>query len=348
MPKSITAILTGISEYNNKDWKNLNSPNANVEELYKVLINLKIDILLPKSKNSNPKKLNYSEFNENLIQFNNSNQSEHKSDTALFYFAGHGIQTEKDYYLIPSDSFKFNKRTSISLKTIIEEYLSEFNNKIIIIDACRTFDKESESSPRFDYENTFIALSTSFGKPAKDSLDENTCTIYTKKLIEVLTSNPSLEIKEIFQKVKDGVELETKGNQSPSMFPNLSGEFYFQAPEKEVSTEVESKDIQSENNHSFSRTEKVFNIQFDTNPEIKKSELRKILVEKYNEEEFKILCSDLSEEMKERGINLDLRLESLGGKTFQNNIQNLIELFSRKNLYNDLIQFFKERNDIKS
>ena len=63
------------------------------------------------------------------------------ADTALFYYAGHGVQAHDQNYLLPVDA-KFDdvsglKRRSVALADVIGEMQARAGTVLVFVDACR-------------------------------------------------------------------------------------------------------------------------------------------------------------------------------------------------------------------
>lgn len=104
---------------------------------------------------------------------------------------------------------------------------------IVILDACRDnpFSRGFRSSTRglavvssATAKGTFIAYATSPGKVASDGETRN--GLYTKHLLKNMKTL-GLPVEQVFKRVLQGVEQETKGKQSPWTTSSFSGDFYF-------------------------------------------------------------------------------------------------------------------------
>ena len=103
-------------------------------------------------------------------------------DTALFFYAGHGVQIANENFLVPVDFVPGNslasaKLSTISVAQIFEELKSKRAKKnIIILDACRSNPVAEKYSleaglaqPQNAGKETFVAFSTSIGQVAADN-----------------------------------------------------------------------------------------------------------------------------------------------------------------------------------
>ena len=163
-------------------------------------------------------------------------------DTALFFYAGHGVQIANENFLVPVDFVPGNsiasaKFSCMSVALILEELKSKRARKnIVILDACRSNPVAEKYSleaglaqPQNSGKETFIAFSTGPGQVAADNPDGRN-SWFTEALSEYV-SQPSLtiEINEVFNKVKKRVSDATEGRQTPWTTSNMTG-FYFHPP----------------------------------------------------------------------------------------------------------------------
>ena len=163
-------------------------------------------------------------------------------DTALFFYAGHGVQIANENFLVPVDFVPGNsiasaKFSCMSVALILEELKSKRARKnIVILDACRSNPVAEKYSleaglaqPQNSGKETFIAFSTGPGQVAADNPDGRN-SWFTEALAEYV-AQPSLtiEINEVFNKVKKRVSDATEGRQTPWTTSNMTG-FYFHPP----------------------------------------------------------------------------------------------------------------------
>ncbi len=161
-----------------------------------------------------------------------------KYNVGLFYYSGHGLQSQGDNYLVPIDarirSAVDIKYTSINANQILDkmEYANKHTN-LLILDACRNnpyksirkgFNKGlAEMSPR----GSLIAFATSPKMTALDGTERN--SIYTKHLLRQLRTKPYLSVVDLLTQVAGGVARETLQKQWPWMSASLTKQFCFGA-----------------------------------------------------------------------------------------------------------------------
>jgi Caspase domain len=163
-------------------------------------------------------------------------------DTALFFYAGHGMQIANENFLVPvdfkpADSLVSAKLACMSVAQIFEELKRKRAKvNIVILDACRsnpvTAKYTSEAGlaqPQEAGKQTFIAFSTGPGQVALDNV-EGRNSWFTEALADLIEQpSMTLEINEVFTRVKRRVNEATEGKQMPWVISGLSTDFYFRA-----------------------------------------------------------------------------------------------------------------------
>jgi len=164
-------------------------------------------------------------------------------DTALFFYAGHGVQIANENFLVPVDftpgnSMAAAKFSTTSVAQIFEELKAHRPKKsIIILDACRSNPLAEKYSleaglaqPQNAGKEMFVAFSTSIGQVAADNPDGRN-SWFTEALSDFIgQANLTIGIDEIFNKVKKRVSDATDGKQTPWVTSSLSTSFYFHLP----------------------------------------------------------------------------------------------------------------------
>jgi tetratricopeptide (TPR) repeat protein len=164
-------------------------------------------------------------------------------DTALFFYAGHGVQIANENFLVPVDFVPGNSLSSAKFSCMsVAQIFDELNRKrakknIIILDACRSNPVAEKYSleaglaqPQNPGKETYIAFSTGPGQVAADNPDGRN-SWFTEALSEfVRQPTLTLELNEVFTKVKKRVSDATEGRQTPWTISSLTSGFYFHAP----------------------------------------------------------------------------------------------------------------------
>lgn len=136
-----------------------------------------------------------------------------KNGLALFYFAGHGVEVNRQNYLIPVDA-KLSNRVMVKYKTISESLVLDLleesgsNMNVVVLDCCR--DNPFQRSwtrgirtrglavPSAIPEGTLIAYATAPGTTASDGTGEN--SPYSRELARALAARPQqgLLLRDVF------------------------------------------------------------------------------------------------------------------------------------------------------
>jgi formylglycine-generating enzyme required for sulfatase activity len=158
-----------------------------------------------------------------------------RNNVALFYYAGHGMQSNGINYLIPIDA-KLEKENdlkyqAVNINFIVEEFQQyPQNTNIVILDACRDnplaswarsgargFKAISPSS------GTIIAFATAEGNTASDGEGSN--GLFTSKLVaQMRVAQP---IETVFKNTRVEVIKASGNKQSPQEWSMLTGNFQF-------------------------------------------------------------------------------------------------------------------------
>jgi hypothetical protein len=179
--------------------------------------------------------LNTREMKRAVIDFGNKLRS---NDVGLFYYAGHGVQSNGKNYLIPVDA-EIEKEADITvdgvdLDTVMAQIEGAKNRlNIVILDACRNdFSTRGWNNPNRGLlqvanapSGTFIAYATAPGSTASDNKSGQN-GLYTQELLRALRQ-PGLRIEEVFKQVRLRVKELSEGRQIPWESSSLEGEFFF-------------------------------------------------------------------------------------------------------------------------
>lgn len=180
-------------------------------------------------------------------------------DTALVFYAGHGVEIDGENYLLPIDieapnqaSEDFIKFESIGLSDILLRVQSTgARTTLMFIDACRD-NPFAESTGRSiggtrglarvtAPEGTFVVFSAGARQQALDRLsgpDPDPNSVFTRILLPKL-KEPNLELRQLVSDVRVEVrDLALKQNhqQFPAYYDELLGKFYFNTGDQPVET----------------------------------------------------------------------------------------------------------------
>jgi tetratricopeptide (TPR) repeat protein len=168
-----------------------------------------------------------------------------KADTALVFYAGHGLQHNGINYLVPVDARiedEADLRKLFNLAQVIDDLQSAARVRILIVDACRdnnVVQQLARRSPatraaaltrglaRIDgADGTLIAFATQPNRVAADGAGRN--SPFTRALLKHMVT-PGLELRTLMTRVRAEVVSTTDGAQRPEVWDSLVGEFAFKA-----------------------------------------------------------------------------------------------------------------------
>ena len=171
-----------------------------------------------------------------------------QADWALIYFAGHGIEIERVNYLIPTDARLVDDRDVKAETVSYEELLSTMNGaralRLVVLDACRV-------NPFKDQMRRTVASRgpTDRGLARPPETGPGTLVVYAAKEGEVAVDDagganspfasaliaelkvPGVELRRVFDNVRDDVLEATDNRQQPFTYGSLPGrrDFFFVA-----------------------------------------------------------------------------------------------------------------------
>ena len=221
------ALVIGNSDYSKPEMK-LKNPVNDAQDIAKRLEKLGFYVILILDAT-------LSEMNAALTEFE---LQAAEYDVALFYFAGHGIQSKGENYLLPTNIDYLTEGNVSDLCLRAGQVINQMDAtkcklKIAVLDACRndplsrgwhrgagSRGLSSMDSP----DGTIIAFSTAPGHTASDGTGRN--SPYTESFLEVL-DRPNLDIEVFFKKVGALVKNKTGKAQNPWVSSSNSGTFFF-------------------------------------------------------------------------------------------------------------------------
>ncbi len=169
------------------------------------------------------------------------------AEMAAIFYAGHGIEIERQNYLIPVDAeLKTDRDVSfeaINLDQLMASVADAKGLKLVLLDACRNnpfasrmrMTRSTRSIGRGlsrvePPSGILVGYAAKEGTTADDGDGRN--SPYTKALLKYL-EQPGLEIGKLFRRVRDNVLASTGGRQEPFTYGSLPGEdIYFVDPIK--------------------------------------------------------------------------------------------------------------------
>lgn len=163
----------------------------------------------------------------------------------LFYYSGHGIQSNNKNYLIPVEA-DISREDEIDFAALnfdqVLRKMATANNglNIVVLDACRnnpfarSWSRDASDGGLAQVTaptGTFIAYATSPDKTASDGTGRN--GLYTTELLKYI-KQPNIKIEEAFKQVTIAVDRTSGGKQVPWTSSSLRGEFYFKTLKSSV------------------------------------------------------------------------------------------------------------------
>lgn len=160
---------------------------------------------------------------------------------SVFYYAGHGLESDGINYLVPVDADIKRKADiaghAVSVKRVADR-LSAAGNRvnILILDACRdnpfpegiaTASPLLGLAPMGAVYGAFIASATGSGKTAFDG--DNGHSPYTLALAQAI-GGPGEKLEDVFKSVRRQVRLATAEQQIPWESTSIEADFYFVPP----------------------------------------------------------------------------------------------------------------------
>ncbi len=172
--------------------------------------------------------------------------------TAVFFYAGHGMQVAGENFLVPVDANLEQEADlafeTIKVQTILDIMEAERRTNIVFLDACRdnpmaqSLSRSLSKSRSTAYGKglaqlnaglgTLITYSTQPNNVALDGDPAATNSPFTAALLSHIGA-PGLEIRQAITRVRQDVVAETNGRQVPWDHSSLLGDFYF-GPEETV------------------------------------------------------------------------------------------------------------------
>lgn len=167
---------------------------------------------------------------------------------ALVYFAGHGMEVDRQNYLIPTDAVLASDQDieyeAISIDLLNRSVSGASGLSMILLDACRNnpfankmkSEKSTRSigrglAPVEPNIGSLISYAAREGTTADDGDGRN--SPYTKALLNHI-KEPGVDVRRIFDKVRDSVMEETGGVQQPFVYSSLPGRDVLLIPPSET------------------------------------------------------------------------------------------------------------------
>jgi len=221
------ALIIGNSTYSSSEM-NLNNPQNDAQDVAEKLKGLGFEVMMKLDAT-------LEDIDKELTDFGLKAKD---YDVAMFYYAGHGIQSKGVNYLIPTN-IKGLAEDNIKYKCVNMERIldtmedSQCKLKMVVLDACRN----NPLARRWHRSagvrglslmdapmGTIISFSTAPGSTAQDGNGRN--SPYTEAFLNTL-EQPNLDVFHFFQNVGKYVMDKTGKTQNPWLSSSFIGDFYF-------------------------------------------------------------------------------------------------------------------------
>lgn len=168
----------------------------------------------------------------------------YRNALALFYYAGHGTQSNGRNFLLPVDVKIEKGKTNFDSTALDvgEDVVHQFSRmtkgtrpgpNIIILDACR--DDPLGGRPGLSRlevpSGTLLAFAAAAGQQAIDTMDRNKPErngLYTRFLLQELTTRNRVDMEKFFKILKRKVYEASSQRQDPLIMPNLIEDVFFE------------------------------------------------------------------------------------------------------------------------
>jgi|GEM_PF-1322060 len=162
------------------------------------------------------------------------------ASTGVFYYAGHGVQSQGVNYLIPVDANipaeAFLKTKALSAQTVLDLMQGAGNKlNLVILDACRDnpFSWSRSTASRglsvvgVQPPGSIIVFATSAGSTAQDGTGRN--GLFTQEFLKNLET-PGLDLNATLDRTAAGVQRASGSRQNPAIYKQFLGTAYLGAP----------------------------------------------------------------------------------------------------------------------
>ncbi|WP_238705183.1 caspase family protein [Parasedimentitalea marina] len=193
------------------------------------------------------------EMKRAIAQFGRDLRGAGSDATGLFYYAGHGVQSFGNNYLLPVDVSLSDAAdldlVAVEAQSVLRQMASARNRtNIVILDACRNnpFSDISELNDNGLAEmkaptGTFLAYATAPGSVALDGVDKN--SPFTKAVVEQILT-PGQPIEQLFKQVRRSVLKQSNGMQTPWDASSLVSDFRFvEKPDEPTPAEADELQV---------------------------------------------------------------------------------------------------------
>ena len=207
----------------------------------------------------------------------------------MYFFAGHGVNVGGQNFLVGTDSV-LKDEDEVEYEALALNFLTKKmkNSKsrlnIIVLDACRNnpFGRSGGGglAPVSNASGMLVAYATEAGSVASDGKSGKN-GLFTKHLITAMNESGA-DLAKVFKRTRQKVYKESDGEQSPGIYDQTLGEFYFTLPSSSNYVEKTKKESQKSSSFSFSDdTPTSFGLTVKTSPSNAKVSITNIKVRYY-------------------------------------------------------------------
>ena len=235
------ALVIGNTNY--KNLAHLNNPINDARLMKNVLKQRGFEVIYKENATKRDMKKLLKKFSHKLS----------RGGIGLYYFAGHGVNVDGKNYLVGTNSVMDDKDEvefeTLALNLVTKKMKNAGNRlNIIILDACRNdpFSRGGGGglAPVSNAKGIFIAYATEAGSVASDGRGGKN-GVFTKYLVKNLQESGAT-IETVFKNTRADVYDATNGKQSPGVYNQIRGDFFFTLPTKnQTSNSYKPKKVSS-------------------------------------------------------------------------------------------------------
>ncbi|MDR1902780.1 MAG: caspase family protein, partial [Treponema sp.] len=172
---------------------------------------------------------------ENAVVRLKNRLSTNSASYGFFFYAGHGVQSNGENYLIPVDvniaSESFLRQRAVQMQAVLDE-LNQAENalNIVVLDACRDnpFSWSRAGSRGLQVvagqpADSIIVYATSAGSTAADGTGRN--GLFTEQLLKNIKT-PGLSVRDVFDRTGADVVRVSGRKQTPAIYSQFFGTAY--------------------------------------------------------------------------------------------------------------------------
>lgn len=241
------ALVVGISEY--ETVADLRNAAGDASAISRTLASLGFDVTTRRD-------LGRDAFAASLMDFYRAAEG---ADAALFFYSGHGFQISGNNYIVPADA-QFSDRASLGSHSLpLDEIAAELRGRsrhtLIFLDACRNdplppglgqtadglapLDAKRLTPVNAGDGGTFVAFATEPGNISTDGKGAH--SPFAAALIEHLPTR-GISIADMMIRIRNAVQRETEGRQTPWDQSSLRSQFYFNPDEAQIADELVARE----------------------------------------------------------------------------------------------------------